>query len=182
MTTFTLHPKTLAALFRAVSLCASTDKTHPTLRHILVTGERSAVLVATDGTCLIRVVLGEQSTTGLVPGLYAPKESIARLKAGGAPVPSQEYKAETFPQYDRVIPELRTSDAPVPPCHPRFDPALLARVMDAVDGALTDARETAVRIQLGDSALSPMRLDAKGFVGNDAHDALVTAVVMPVRA
>jgi len=162
-----------AALWKALAAIVSTDDTRPNLTHIHARDART--WEATDGHCAVQVTF--DADTELAPGLYNPKLTLARVKASVAPESTNPNTRDTweFPNVDQVMPEKREG------FHERadasFNPALLSRVCDAVDGilrAVSGVMHTGVTVDLSDD-LSP------ALVYGKVPGAFVRAAIMPMR-
>lgn len=162
-----------AALWKALAVIVSTDDTRPNLTHIHARDART--WEATDGHCAVQVTF--DADTELAPGLYNPKLTLARVKASVAPEPTNPNTRDTweFPNIDQVMPKkcegfAERADA-------SFNPALLSRVCDSVDGilrAVSGATHTDVTVDLSDD-LSP------ALVYGKVPGAFVRAAIMPMR-
>lgn len=162
-----------AALWKAIASIVSTDDTRPNMTHIHARDART--WEATDGHCAVQVTF--DADTELAPGLYNPKLTLARVKASVAPESTNPNTRDTweYPNIDQVMPKkcegfAERADA-------SFNPALLSRVCDAVDGilrAVSGVLHTGVTVDLSDD-LSP------ALVYGKVPGAFVRAAIMPMR-
>ena len=162
-----------SALWKALGSIVSTDDTRPNITHIHARDART--WEATDGHCAVQVTF--DADTELAPGLYNPKVTLARIKASVLPESTNPNTRDTweYPNIDQVMPKAcegftERADA-------SFNPALLSRVCDAVNGilcAVSGAAHAGVTVDLSDD-LSP------ALVYGKVPGAFVRAAVMPMR-
>jgi hypothetical protein len=159
-------------LWKALASVVSTDSTRKTLMHVHCRDLRT--LEATDGHCAVQVSF--PADLDLTPGLYDPRQTLARVKASVPPERAAPFIHEswTFPNVDAVMPSKcegfsERSDI-------GFDPALVGRVMDAVGDILQAVGATNAVIMFDSSDdLSP------ALVYGEAAGVKVRAAIMPMR-
>ena len=162
-----------AALWKALGAIVSTDLTRPNLTHIHARDART--WEATDGHCAVQVTF--DADTELAPGLYHPRLTLARVKASVAPESTNPNTRDTweYPNVDQVMP--KTCEGFTERADASFNPALLSRVCDAVNGilcAVSGASHAGVTVDLSDD-LSP------ALVYGKVPGAFVRAAIMPMR-
>lgn len=159
--------------WKALGSLASTDETRATFTCVHVRSPR--VFEVTDGHCALQVTLDED--TPLAPGLYDPKATAARVKAGVEPVPHprDKFDAAHFPNFDPILRAPVTGYAER--CDVGLNPELVSRVNDAAAGvilAVTGAKGIGLMWSIGDD------LDAVILTGK-APGLRIHAAVMPMR-
>jgi hypothetical protein len=162
-----------AALWRALGSIVSSDTTRRTICHVHVRDART--WEATDGHCAVQVTF--DADTDLAPGLYDPRQTLARIKAGVAPELAAPFIHESweYPNIDQVMPSKCTgfserSDV-------SFNPTLVSRVMDAANAvlcAVSGAGHVGLTWDTSDD-LPPV------LVYGEAAGVKVRAAIMPMR-
>jgi hypothetical protein len=160
-----MDTKQLTVAIKALAKITSRDSGRENIRHVHVFGAHT--LEATNGHALLRVATSEP--LDLAPGLYDPKMTLARLKAGVAPEPVAD--APQYPDTETLIASIVAGESPAAPQN-NWTPGLLATVFSALDDLTDGGVATAYHAaHPGD----PMRVEARG-------DGLqVTAIIMPRR-
>lgn len=159
-----MKSKELIKVWKAISACASDDKTRTIGRVRVVSATR---IEATDGHVLIR--WDASAPHGLAVGLYDPKKALALLRAGVTPVPEQTQ--DRWPDTDAVLASAEGERTPASCVG--FDAALLGTLADAVAVA-SGERHGHVQVHLG-SSLDPAIIRAEGANG------AATGLIMPVK-
>jgi hypothetical protein len=163
--------KQTAKVFKGLSLFTSTDKTRLMLNHVYVRDDKT--LDATDGHRLIRVTIPEGHN--LPTGFYDPKKAQAMCKADVVPSPVQADAAWEYPDFLRVMP--RKDDMGAATRFLGVDTRYLADCAEGIQTALAPfGFDHAVRIQLPDNQMEPVRMDAEAFSG-----ATAVVILMPRR-
>lgn len=159
--------------WKALGSLASTDETRATLTCVHVKGPR--VFEVTDGHAALQVTL--DFDTPLAPGLYDPKATAARVKAGVEPVPCPQDKFDRarFPDFDPILraPVVGYAER----CDVGLNPELVSRVNDAAAGvifAVTGAKGTGLMWSVGED------VEAVILTGK-APDVRIHAAIMPMR-
>jgi hypothetical protein len=162
-----------ANLWKALSAIVSTDETRATLTCVHVRSAR--IFEVTDGHCAIQVTL--DSDTFLSPGLYDPKATLARVKAGVEPVahPVEKFNAKDYPNLDPIMrePVIGYTER----CDVGLDPRLVSRVNDAAADILSAVTGTK---SLGLIWSVESDLDAV-IIHGKAPGVRIHAAVMPMR-
>lgn len=161
------------ALWKALASIVSSDVTRKTLMHVHCRDLRT--LEATDGHCAVQVSF--PSDLELAPGLYDPRQTLARVKAGVAPEIAAPFihNSWEYPNVDQVMPSKcegfsERSDV-------SFNPVLVSRVMDAANAvicAVSGAGHVGLTWDTSDD-LSP------ALVYGEAAGVRVRAAIMPMR-
>jgi hypothetical protein len=162
-----------AVLWKALSTIVSTDETRMTLTCVHVRSAR--IFEVTDGHCAIQVTL--DSDTSLLPGLYDPKATLARVKAGVEPVthPVEKFNAKDYPNFDLIMrePIIGYTER----CDVGLDPRLVSRVNDAAADILS-----AVTGAKGFGLIWSVESDLDAvIIHGKAPDVRIRAVIMPMR-
>lgn len=174
-----MNAKQLTQFFKALSSFVSTDATRENITYAYA--EDTHTLIATDGHRLLSIKVHNSDEGnaghGLPRGFYNPKLALATIKAGMQPMPDQRNLELKFPAWREVMPKLRADDAPAAAAL-YVNPMYLADAAEGAGSAVGLTRKqwgVHVRVQLGESALDPVRLDCT------ADGVTATALVMPMR-
>jgi hypothetical protein len=162
------------ALWKAFASIVSTDETRKTITHVHVRNDRRT-MEATDGNCAVQVTF--ETDTELARGLYDPRHTLARVKAGVAPEIAAPFIHDNweFPNVDAVMPSKcegfsERSDV-------SFNPELVSKVMDACKSilcAVSGALHVGLTWDTSDD-LSP------ALVYGKVAGVSVRAAIMPMR-
>jgi hypothetical protein len=121
------------ALWKALASIVSSDETRKTITHVHIRADKRTI-EATDGHCAVQVTF--PADLELAPGLYDPRQTLARVKASVSPEVALPFIHDQweYPNVDQVMPSKcegfsERSDV-------SFNPALVSRVMDAANAVL----------------------------------------------
>ena len=160
-----MEAKELSKVWKAVSACASNDKTRHAISRVNVAS--ATRIEATDGHVLIR--WESAAPHGMAVGQYDPKKTLALLRAGVTPTPEQTQ--DQWPNTDALLTDADGERTPASCVG--FDAALLGTLADAVAVA-SGERLGHVQVHLG-SSLDPAIIRAKG------NNGAAVGLIMPVR-
>jgi hypothetical protein len=168
----TTPPHLNPGLWKALASIVSTDSTRKILMHVHCRGLRT--LEATDGHCAVQMTF--PADLDLAVGLYDPKQTLARVKAGVSPERAAPFIHEswTFPNIDQVMPSKCEGFSER--CDVGLDPCLVGRVMEAVDDVLqaVGAKHSGITLDASDD-------ESAVLVYGEAAGVKVRAAIMPMR-
>jgi hypothetical protein len=161
------------ALWKALASIVSSDETRKTITHVHIRADKRTI-EATDGHCAVQVTF--PADLELAPGLYDPRQTLARVKASVSPEVALPFIHDQweYPNVDQVMPSKCEGFSER--CDIGLNPCLVGRVMDAVDDILqaVGATNAAIMLDISDD-LSP------ALVYGEAAGVKVRAAIMPMR-